>query len=81
MSAVYEVDYTVKDNEKWKNEPKDIPTIVVADSIQDAVAKASEFNDDNITLYKCNILYTGKVALPSNFSGLSSQKAAAQESA
>jgi hypothetical protein len=71
---LYEVDYTFKDAEKWKTNPKDVPAHVVADTVVEAVKKAVEFEDDNLTLLKCNLVPSGKVAVAKKFKGLEPKK-------
>lgn len=58
---VFEVDYSLKDVEKFKASGTPLPQLVVAESVVEAVKRAKEFEDDNATLLKCDI----KVA-PSN---------------
>jgi hypothetical protein len=77
MSLVFEVDYSIKDAVKWKAAPKLIPQYVVADSIADAVKRATEFEDDNLTLLKCNLALQGQVAMPKKYKGIEPQKEAA----
>lgn len=75
MAAIYEIDYSVKDTEKWKATPKPLPQYVVAESVAEAVKKAEEFEDDNLTLLKCNMLHSANVAVAKKFKGLEPQKA------
>lgn len=74
MSGVFEVDYTVKDQEKWKESPKTVPQYVVADSVAEAVKRAQDFEDDNLTLLKCNLLVQGRTAVPKKYKGVEPQK-------
>ena len=72
--GVFEVDYTVKDQEAWKANPKPVPQFVVADSVSEAVKRAQDFEDGNLALLKCNLVYQGKVAVPKKYKGVEPQK-------
>lgn len=65
MDKVFEVDYLIKDAEKYKSEPHDLPQYVVALNIADAVKFAQAFEDTNLTLLKCNLLVQGRVSFAS----------------
>lgn len=71
MIGVYEIDYTLKDVEAFKASGKEVPTLVVAESVSEAVKKAKEFEDENTVLLKCNLLVNpGKVAIQKKLKGL-----------
>jgi hypothetical protein len=70
MPGVFEVDYLIKDNDKWKSFPKPIPKYVAADTIVEAVKRAQDFEDDNLTLLKCDLVANGNVALPKKYKGV-----------
>lgn len=70
MAGVFEVDYAIKDMERWKATPKVIPKYVAADSLVEAVKRATDFEDDNLTLLKCDLVANGNVALPKKYKGV-----------
>lgn len=71
---VFEVDYTIKDQEKWKANATVVPAHVIADSVAEAVKRAQDFEDDNLTLIKCNLVHAGNVALAKKFKGVEQTK-------
>jgi hypothetical protein len=72
--AVYEVDYSVKDMDKFKADPH-VPTTVVAENITEAVKRAKEFENDNISLLKCNLVGSPtRVAIQKKVKGLEPKK-------
>jgi hypothetical protein len=73
--AIFEIDYSLKDAEVFKAAPKDFPQYVVAENVFEAVKRAKEFEDDNLTLLKCNLVVNpSKVAVQKKAKGLQPTK-------
>jgi len=67
---VYEVDYSLKDAEAFKAAPKEVPSFVLAPNLAEAVKTAQAFEDDNLTLLKCNLDFSGKFAISKKAKGV-----------
>lgn len=73
--AIFEVDYSIKDVDKFKNLNKQVPRWVVADSISEALKRAKDFEDDNTSVLKCDLhLNNGTIAIQKKFKGLEPTK-------
>ena len=70
MLTVFTVDFSLKDAEAFKANPKDVPTHILATNIAEAVKTAQAFEDDNITLLKCDYGTTGKFAVAKKAKGI-----------
>lgn len=70
---IFEIDYSLKDVEKFKAAPKELPSIVVADNVAEAVKRAKDWEDDNCTLLKCDLLKypaVHKIAVQKKYKGI-----------
>lgn len=75
MSKIFYVDYAVKDSEKFKVRNKPLPKYVVADSVAEAVKCAETFEDDNLSLLRCDAYAeNGNVAIAKKFKGVKAEK-------
>jgi hypothetical protein len=70
MLTVFEVDYALKDAEAFKASPKEVPSFVLATNLAEAVKTAQAFEDDNLTLLKCNLDFSGKFAISKKAKGI-----------
>lgn len=67
----FDVDYSLKDVEKYKASGVPLPRFVVAETVVEAVKRAKEFENENATLLKCNLMVDmGNVAIQKKVKGM-----------
>ena len=71
---IFELDYAFKDKEAWVANPKELPTYVVAETVEAALGRAKDWEDDNLTVHKVNMVLTGNVAIQKALKGLTTTK-------
>lgn len=78
---IFELDYAFKDKDKWVAHPKELPTYVIAENVEMALQRAKDWEDDNLTVHKVNMILSGNVAIQKALKGLTGNKAKAAETA
>jgi hypothetical protein len=54
---IYQIDFSIKDQEKYKQEGPKVPKYVVANGFDDMLAKAKSYETDNLTLYDARVVH------------------------
>jgi hypothetical protein len=67
---LYQVDYLVKDQEKYKADGTRVPKYVVGTSFEDVLEKAKTYESENLSLYEAKVVdSSGILVTTENFKG------------
>lgn len=68
---LFKIDYSIGNVEKFKTQGKPLPTYVVANGLEEAVKKAKEYEDENVTLFRCDLhMNDGHIVVAKKFKGI-----------